>query len=165
MNESYAEASCKRKDTIVTYLLRSLLIVAAVLSFLLTFQSSLLLLLAAIFIVLIYYIFPRLSVEYEYIFCDGQLDFDKIMGNAKRKAMLRIDFENVEIMAPEGSHSLDSYTNQELKVRDYTSRAKDVKPYVVIVRSEGTANKILFEPNEKMLQCIKTKAPRKLVEY
>ena len=46
---------------------------------------------------LTYYLLPRLHVEYEYVFCDGQLDFDKISGGMKRKNMLRIDFENLVV--------------------------------------------------------------------
>lgn len=165
MNELYAEAGVKRKETAGTYALRVLLVIVAIVAFLLTFQNTILLLLAAILIVAIIYIFPRLSVEYEYVFCDGQLDFDKIMGKAKRKTALRIDFDTVEIMAPEGSHALDAFKHANLTVKDFTSRDKNIKPYVIIVRDGETAMKILFEPNEKMLNCIKLKAPRKLSQY
>ena len=165
MNELYAEAGVKRKETAGTYALRFLLIFVAIAAFLLTFQNSILLFVSAILIVAIVYIFPRLSVEYEYVFCDGQLDFDKIMSNAKRKTALKIDFDKVEIMAPEGSHALDGYTHVKTVVKDFSSRNKDVKPYVIIMREGEIATKILFEPNEKMINCIKLKSPRKLSQY
>ncbi len=165
MNELYAEAGVKRKETAGTYALRFLLIFVAIAAFLLTFQNSILLFVSAILIVAIIYIFPRLNVEYEYVFCDGQLDFDKIMGNAKRKTALKIDFEQVEIMAPEGSHALDGYTYVKTVVKDFSSRSKDAKPYVIILRQGETATKILFEPNEKMINCIKLKNPRKVAQY
>ncbi len=165
MNELYAEAGVKRKETAGTYALRFLLIFVAIVAFLLTFQNSILLFVSAILIVAIVYIFPRLSVEYEYVFCDGQLDFDKIMGNAKRKTALKIDFDKVEIMAPEGSHALDGYTHVKTVVKDFSSRNKDVKPYVIIMREGEMATRILFEPSEKMINCIKLKSPRKLSQY
>ncbi|MFU0828267.1 MAG: DUF4755 domain-containing protein [Lachnoclostridium sp.] len=165
MNELYAEAGVKRKETAGTFALRFLLIFVAVAAFLLSFRSTILLFLAVILIVAIVYIFPRLSVEYEYVFCDGQLDFDKIMGNAKRKTALKIDFDTVEIMAPEGSHALDAFNHVKMQVKDFTSGNKNIKPYVIIVRDGDTALKILFEPNEKMLNCIKLKSPRKLSQY
>ena len=165
MNELYAEAGVKRKETAGTYALRFLLIFVAIAAFLLTFQNSILLFVSAILIVAIVYIFPRLSVEYEYVFCDGQLDFDKIMGNAKRKTALKIDFDKVEIMAPEGSHALDGYTHVKTVVKDFSSRNKDVKPYVIVVREGEITTKILFEPSEKMINCIKLKNPRKLSQY
>jgi hypothetical protein len=165
MNELYAEAGVKRQQTMGTVLAKAGLIALAVLAFLLTFHSQILLLLAAVLIVAIVYLFPRLNLEYEYVFCDGQLDFDKIMGKSKRKNALKIDFEQVEIMAPQNSHSLDSFNNAKLAVKDFTSKSKDAKPYVIIYRKGETALKILFEPNEKMINCIKMKHPRKVAQY
>jgi len=163
MNESYAEAGCKRKDTLGTYMMRFGLILAAVLLFLFTFQNQILLFLGAIVIVGIFYIFPRLSVEWEYIFCDGQLDFDKISGGQKRKTVKRIDFEQVEICAPVKSHALDGYTYANVKVLDFSSKNPDAKPYAVVLHDKGVVTKIIFEPNEAMVQCIRQKAPRKIV--
>lgn len=165
MNEMYAEVSVKRRETPGTYALRVLLIFIAIVSFLFTFQNSILLFISAILIVAIIYIFPRLNVEYEYVYCDGQLDFDKIMGNSKRKTALKIDFEKVDILAPEGSHALDGYTHVKSTVKDFTSRRKDVKPYVIVLREGEMATKILFEPNEKIINMIKMKYPRKIAQY
>ena len=163
MNESYAEAGCKRKDTAVTYLIRAGLVIGAVAIFLLTFQNQMLMFLGALAIVAVIYIFPRLNVEYEYVFCDGQLDFDQISGGAKRKTLKRIDFEQVEICAPSRSHAFDEYTYQNVKVLDYSSGNKDAMTFAIIVRDQGVVNKIIFEPSESMLQCIRSKSPRKIV--
>ncbi len=165
MNELYAEAGVKRKETLGTYAIRFLLIFVAVLSFLLASLSPIMLIIGTVIIVLIVFMFPRLNVEYEYVFCDGQLDFDKIMGNAKRKTALKIDFEQVEIMAPLRSHELDQYARENLVVKDFSSRSKEARPYVIIFKSADKKLKILFEPNEKMINCIKIKNSRKLVEY
>lgn len=165
MNELYAEAGVKRKETFSTYALRFLLIFVAILSFLLASLNTIMLIIGTVLIILIVFMFPRLNVEYEYVFCDGQLDFDKIMGNAKRKTALKIDFEQVEIMAPLGSHELESYSQGNIIIKDFTSRRKDVKPYVIIFKNGDKKLKILFEPNEKMLGCIKVKNPRKLIQY
>ena len=165
MNESYAEASVKRVNTAGTYVIKFLLVFLCILSFLLSAASQILLFVSAILIVACIYFFPRFNVEYEYVFCDGQLDFDKIMGNAKRKTALRIDFENVEVMAPEGSHSLDGYTHVNFKVKNFTSGRKEIKPYVIVTREGEMVNKILFEPDENMIQKIKNKSPRKVAAY
>lgn len=162
MNESYAEAGCKRKDTAGTYLIRAGLILLAVVAFWLSLLSQLLVFLGAIVVVIIIYVFPRLKVEYEYVFCDGQIDFDRISGGQKRKTMKRIDFEQVEICAQLKSHALDGYTFSNVKVFDYSSKDQNANPYAIIVRDKGEVCKILFEPSEEMLQCIKMKAPRKL---
>lgn len=167
MNESYAEAGVRRKQTMKHHLIRASLI--TLVAFIFLFGTPLLGLfampVASIGIIACIFLFPRLNVEYEYIFCDGQLDFDKIMGGAKRKTVLRVDFEKVEIVAPVNSHSLDSYNNNpQIKVKDFTSMQPNKKVYALILREEGIT-KILFEPNEKMIECIKQKTPRKISEY
>jgi hypothetical protein len=166
MNETYAEAGVKRKDTALTFLLRFLLIFVGVVSFiLLSVHNTILMIAAVILLVGVIYMFPRLKIEYEYVYCDGQLDFDKIMGNARRKNVMKVDFEQVEIMAPQGSHSLDGYAHLKPAVRDFTSLDKNKKPYVIVTRSGENKTKILFEPSEKMIGAIKMKYPRKIVEY
>lgn len=163
MNDSYAEAAVKRKDTMLTMVLRVFLVFLIFMCFLLvTLQNGIFLMIGAVLIVGIIYIFPRLNIEYEYIYCDGQLDFDKIMGNSRRKTIKRIDFDEVEIMAPLGSHSLDGYSHVQSKVKDFTSNRKDVTPYVIIAKDGPTVTKYLFEPNAKMLELIKMKYSRKI---
>lgn len=165
MNETYAEVVVKRKETAGTMAIRIGLIIAAVLAFFLTFTNSILLFITAIFIVGIIYLFPRLSLEYEYVYCDGQLDFDKIMGKSSRKNLLKIQFEQVVVMAPQNSHALDGYTYVQTKVKDFSSRNKDVKPYVIVTKDGETVTKILFEPNQRMVDIIRSKYPRKVEQF
>ena len=46
-----------------------------------------------------YFIFPRLSVEYEYALLNHDLQIDAIYNKAKRKAKMNIDIQNAEIIA------------------------------------------------------------------
>lgn len=165
MNQLYAEAGVKRKDTVMTVGLRMLMILGIIVGIFLMFLGQVFSIVGVVLVVAMFYFFPRLNIEYEYIFVDGQLDFDKIIGKAKRKTMLRIDFEQVEIMAPANSHALDSYTYVKLLVKDYTSGDKDSKPYAIVANVEDKKYKILFEPDEKMVSMIKQKSPRKLAAY
>lgn len=164
MNESYAECGVKRKQTIKDYLIKALMIFLIL--FILLYggyfiQMYSFTVAVAITAICIFW-FPRMRIEYEYVYCDGQLDIDKISGNVKRKTILRINFEKVEIVAPHNSHALDSYNNNpQLKVKDFTSLLKDKNVYALILRDQ-TLTKILFEPNEKMLECMKQKTPRKI---
>lgn len=165
MNQSYAEAGVKRVDTPQTILLRSLLIIGIFAGLFILLKGGLIGVLGAVVIVVLIYLFPKLSIEYEYVFVDGQLDFDRISGKSKRKTMLRIDFEQVEVMAPEGSHALDSYNQIQCEKKDFSSGRKDRKPYVIMASVDNKMLKILFEPSEKMLDAIKQKTPRKLSDY
>lgn len=162
MNESYAEASVRQRATTKTYMIRALMVIGILVGLVVMTLGGFFGILGAAGIVLICYLFPRLNLIYEYIYCDGQLDFDKIMGGAKRKQVLRIDFEQVEILAKANSHALDGYTYVQLDVKDFSSKNKDVIPYVLVVSVGERKTKILFEPNEKMINVIKQKYPRKV---
>lgn len=165
MNETYAELVVKRKDTIKTTALRVLLIVVAVLAFLLTISNSILLLVTALYVAALFYILPRLSYEYEYVYCDGQLDFDKIMGKSSRKNTMKVQFEHVVAMAPQGSHALDGYAHIQSKVKDFTSKDPKVKPYVLIVKENEKTTKVLFEPNQAIIDMVRHKYPRIVQQY
>lgn len=163
MNELYAEVNVKAKPTTNSLLIRmgmiggsALLLIAA-----LFLGITILVPFAALAILGTIYFMPRFSkIEYEYIYCDGQLDFDRIAGGASRKNVLRIDLEEVEMIAPKDSHYLDSFQNITNK-KDFTS--KNQKNIYVIVGGFGDKRmQIYFEPNEKMLNCLFTKAPSKV---
>ncbi|MDE7060750.1 MAG: hypothetical protein K2O71_04050 [Lachnospiraceae bacterium] len=168
MNESYAEASVKQKASPVNLLIKALLIAAIifVLLFGMAYFGPFSIVAVGVLILVCVLVFPYLSVEVEYVFCDGQLDFDKIYSGNKRKTAMRIDFENVEQMAPVNSHALDAYQNNpNVKTIDFTSRQRDIHPHVIIVRQGEQLTRLLFEPSEKMIAVIKQKAPRKVSDY
>lgn len=165
MNQLYAEAGVKRKETTTSMLLRTLMVIGVVVGVLLMFLGGLFGILGIILVVAMVFLFPRLNVEYEYVFVDGQIDFDRISGKAKRKTILRIDLEQVEIIAPEGSHSLDSYNHIQSEKKDFSSGDKNTKPFIIIANKDEKKYRIAFEPNEKMLAMIKQKSPRKLAQY
>ena len=167
MDGSYAEASAKKKKTAMAGLVKGLLIALTV--FLLGFGTVLFGLFGIVFAGLsalaCYFVFPYLNVEYEYVYCDGQIDFDKIMNGEKRKQLYRTDLDNAVVVCPADSHELDGYKYNKAAERDYTSRENGRRVYA-IVETAGEQNTILyFEPNEKMLGMIKQKVPRKFKEY
>ncbi len=166
MNESYAEAGVKRDKTIGSYIAKFFIIFAIVVILLVGVPliGSIATIVGMIGVALCIFLFPRFNVEYEYIYCDGQFDFDRITGNSKRKNMLRIDSEKIEMIAPVNSHALDSYNHMKLAVKDFSSKKPDTHVFAIISRDQKENLKILFEPNEKMIACIKQKTPRKISE-
>lgn len=165
MNEMYAEAGVKKQKSAKDALIKAAIFVAdAILLFSGLLGASLLLFLGIAAIVATVYFLPYLSVDYEYIFCDGQFDFDKIMGGNKRKTQLKLDLDNCEVLCPADSHQLDGYTYQRLQVKDFSSGNRDAKTYALVGKDSknNTMVKVIFEPNEKMLAFAKQKAPRKV---
>ena len=80
MDGLYAEARAKKRVTTKDKLLKTLLYIAMIGSLGIGFfgGSMILVVVGLIFLAVGYYFLPRLSVEYEYVFCDGQVDFDRI---------------------------------------------------------------------------------------
>ena len=58
---------------------------------------------AAVFLLLDILLIPRLSVEYEYLYINGELDVDKIFSKSRRKRAAVYTMEQLELMAPAGS--------------------------------------------------------------
>ena len=80
-----------------------------------------------------------------------------------------MDLDSADVLAPEGSHDLDTYlNNQKYKVRSFSSGREGAKNYVIAGKdSNGNLCVTIFEPSEKMLELIKGNPVyrRKLKEY
>lgn len=167
MNNSYAETSVKKKVTAKDNMIKtfSWAAVAAVFFVGFLYHITLLFLVALAGAALAYYFLPLLNVTYEYVYCDGQIDFDKIMNGEKRKQLYRTDLDNAVVVCPKDSHDLDGYKYNNAPQKDFTSQESGRRVYA-IVESAGEQNTILyFEPDDKMLGMIKQKAMRKFKEY
>ena len=163
---AYAEARAKKKATVVDHLLRVALIGGTVLFIGLGLLTG-----GAIytgigigFLGLTYYFVPKISAEYEYVYCDGQVDFDRINGGARRKTLLKVDFEQMVLIAPKNSHALDGYKHSGITVKDFSSKDKNAKIYAMVVKNGEKTTVIYFEPNEKMLSIMKQKSTMKIME-
>ena len=160
MEQSYAEANAKKKTTGSVIALKIILIILVVLVFLasilisISTKINLLVLIgvAAIFGLIWYW--PRFRVEWEYVFCDGQLDFDMIQGGERRKNILRIEIEDAD-----QSTKLDGY--RHLEVRDYSSMNEKANVYGIATRLPEKEEKvmILFEPTSRMVELMQKKCP------
>ena len=166
MSDLYLEELVKRKWTTKDRAVRILLIALTVILILGAFFVQYILVFPAIAICIAdIFIFPRFNIEWEYQYVNGELDVDRIINKAKRKRRESIDLDRVEIIAPAVSHRLDYYNNnRHLKEVNYTSNdpEREKQVYAMIVADENSLKKVLFEPTEKMLRDMRTRAPRKV---
>ncbi len=109
--------------------------------------------------ILIYFV-PNKHVDYEYIFVDGQIDFDRIVAGNSRKTVMKTDLEKVEKIAPESSHVLDSF--QTAPLSDFSSLDKEDTHYIMVIKSDKGMVRVRFTPDEKMLEMMKLKARSKI---
>ena len=110
-------------------------------------------------IVMIYFL-PNPHIDFEYVFVDGQIDFDRIIAENARKNMCRTDLEKTEVVAPEGSHYLDGFQN--LPIQDYSSRNEEDRQYIIVAKADKGNIKIRFTPDERLLDQMKTKSRSKI---
>ncbi|MCH5268086.1 MAG: hypothetical protein J1E62_07055 [Lachnospiraceae bacterium] len=104
---------------------------------------------------------PKKQTAYEYVFVDGQIDFDVIYGGEQRKTLQKIDLEKVDVVAPENSHALDSH--RQLPLKDYSSGYDSDRHYIAVFRGDdGNSIRIRFTPDETLLQNMKSKARSKI---
>lgn len=159
MEQSYAEANVKRKTKIGTIILQVVLTAIVVLLLVISAFVRLVMIVAIVAAAALLWYWPRFRVEWEYVFCDGQLDFDMIQGGERRKHVLRIEIENADVIAPLESSRLDGY--RHLAVRDYSSQKSEAKLYGVATRLPDMEEKllILFEPSERMVEMMYAKCP------
>lgn len=160
MNEFLIEQLVKRNQTIATTLKKAGLIAVTVLSAFLTLAIPILTVVTVILIFVDSFLFKRMNVEYEYVYFNGDLDIDKIMNMQSRKKQFSTNIKEMEVIAPSGSPELHSY--QRLKTLDFSTLNPEDKVYEMVTSFKGETVRVLFNPNEKILNEMKNMAPRKV---
>ena len=167
MNEMYAEWLVKRKSPAYTMLLKVVMGILCVMAFFLSISPAF-----GIFGVIIlfavgaatYFVFRNSEVEFEYLYVTNTLSIDRIYGRSKRKKAWEGSMEGISIVAPTDSTQARDHETNNMKLLDFSSRLPGSKTYTLISKSGGETTKIIFEPNDKLLHCMKMTAPRKVVQ-
>lgn len=164
MAEVFIEQLVKQKTPayklLIKYVLLALTVVAAVAGFLIL---PLLLCLALIFGFLYWWYGGCCEIEYEYSCLNGDVDIDKIIGQQKRKGVIRMVMGKVEVVAPTGSSHLKEHSYTQARVLDCSSKQKDAKTYTIIYNGDDGRFEVIIEPDEEVLQAMKSFAPRKVI--
>lgn len=165
MNDAYAEWLVKRKTPVYSYVINGFMVFVTVICVFLALITNI----AGVIAMFLaggttYFLIRNTNVEFEYLYVTGQLSIDKILGRSKRKKAWECSMDEIQIIAPADSYMLKDYQNQNTKVMDFTSGQAGNKVYAVIANSRGQSVKVLIEPNDKMLQCFRRTAPRKVIQ-
>ena len=101
-----------------------------------------------------FYLMSFLKVEYEYVFTNGELDIDIIYNRSRRKRVFSAHVNKFEIMAHvEDMNHAGSFSGAQV-THDYSSGQVGPDTYAFLINKDGKQQKIIFEPNEKMLRAI-----------
>ncbi len=161
MNDFYTEQLVKKQTDMKDILIKAILVSATIVSFLIILMYPVGLILPVLMIALDVFMFRRLNVEYEYMFLNGELDIDKIMNKAKRKSLFSANVADMELLAPADSAELNQYRNA--RTLDFSSHTGQGKVYVLVLSGQGEMKKVLFEPNETIVEGFYMLAPRKVI--
>ncbi len=163
MNDSYAEWLVKRKAPAYTIIIKAVLIALCAVSAFLALMTVFGILILTAVGAATYFIFQNLNLEFEYLIVNDQITIDKIMGRARRKKAWEGVLSEVQIVAPIDSYVLKDYENPSMKILDFSSHIPHAKVYGMIHQGEGHTTKIIFEPNDRTLQHIRQRSPRKVI--
>lgn len=166
MNEMYAEWLVKRKSPAYTMLIKIAMGILCVIAFFLSMSPvfgifGVLILLAAA--AATYFVFRNSEVEFEYLYVTNTLSIDRIYGRSKRKKAWEGSMEGIQIVAPTDSTEARDHETKNMKLLDFSSHVPGAKTYTLISQSGAETTKIIFEPNDKLLQCMRMTAPRKVI--
>ncbi|MCR5692248.1 MAG: hypothetical protein K6G62_08510 [Eubacterium sp.] len=160
MERSYTEAFVKIKTSIGVFLIKAGIILLTAFLLLLAFNGYRYTMIAGVVLgaLLIWY-WPRFVREWEYVFCDGKMDFAQIRGKESRKDIMSIELESADVCAPIDHHALDGY--RHLEALDFTSQKAGTRVYGVATRLPNQEKKVVikFEPSDKMIELMKAKCP------
>ncbi len=164
MNGLYTETTVKKYTSFKTKLAITMWIIATLYMFVFTLFTtgiSLKLLVLIDIILMIVFIPNMVSKDYEYIFCDGQIDIDVIKRGRKRKHLKRYDLVNADLFAPIHDPKIKEYVIDWKK--DFTSGRGGDRVYGIIFRFNDRYALLKIEPSLKMIWMAKQKMPRKTI--
>lgn len=165
LNESYAECLIKKKPPGPALIIKILLAAGVLLTAGSILRYGMFGLIAfAAMCAFAYHVIQNLNVEYEYLLVDKTFSVDKILNKTRRKKAAEYTLEDIQVIAPENSGKIREYENQVKKVCDFTSGKQGAVRYAFIYTKSGAGEKVLFEPDEKVLRCLKQMVPRRLFE-
>ena len=168
MDNSHIEAEVHRKtgrlSYVLSYAMIALFVIFLLLFFLFSFSvPGLVSLVLAIATGIGGFIsFQRLNTDFEYEYLDGELRIARIFNRSRRKAAGAYPVESIEILAPYTSHRVDYLRKDKRgKVLDFSSgEERKPDPRYLMAMNHGT--QLILEPDERILNAIRQKAPRKV---
>ena len=163
-NETYAEYLVKRKSPLYTYALKGVMILLCIIGVLLALTTVWGILALTVIGVATYFLFQYVNLEFEYLVVNDQLTIDKIMGQSRRKKAWEGTMEEIQIIAPSDSYVLKDYERPGMKTFNFSSQAPGAKTYTLIHQAGANFSKIIFEPNDRVLHCLRMRSPRKVIQ-
>ena len=164
MSEAFKELLIKQRESKKDKLLGIAMVVAAVVSLLSSLLIHFLFLFGAIAFGILSYVvyFRKMKVEYEYTYMDRELRIESIYNESKRKSVVVLDLNKMEILAKENSHHLDSYKNRQVKEMDFSTGEEDTEELSTYVMYYKGTDKYYLSLTDDFVKAIRQLMPHKV---
>lgn len=165
-NDTFVEQVVKSKATAMDKMPRTILLVATILLFLASIVVAPSLFIVAVILGVLTYMFWPVNFEYEYDYTNGSLVIARITNNSKRKVIASVESAEVRLIAAEGTNESLRYDHVQLKTIDASAHVEDMKNFVLVAHDDkkNADYKIVFNPNEKLLNAMKRYNKREIFE-
>ena len=163
MSDYYTEQLVKKQAGMKDIVIKAALVAVTIVSVLIVFLFPFGIILPVLAVILDVQDEETKKKNRDALFADlnGDLDIDKIMNKAKRKRMFSANVNDLEILAPADSIEVRQY--QKAKTYNYSSGSGQAALYALVVSERGEQKKIIFEPNDTIVEGFYMMAPRKVV--
>ena len=159
MNDTYVELLVKKPQLKAASGLHHIMVGLGAVLFIIGLFTNILVTVSGLLLFLgAYLLMLNACIEFEYLYLDKELSIDKIKNQPKRKKAASYDLTTLEVMAPKGSHRLDSYNN--LKVRDFSSESEEGNAYELVVEGKDGRERIIIDTTKELVKAIRMAAPR-----
>lgn len=162
MRDEIVEVLVRCKTKIGLMILRIVLFVLCALAVILAMQGGIVFLIAAVILGGAgYFAGSYAQVEYEYTYCEKEIDIDAIYSQARRKHIMTLELSKMEAFVRVESDKMKEFEKRQFIVKDFSSHNKENKDKVYALFYDGGL-KILMEPDERLLNAISYVSPRKI---
>lgn len=105
----------------------------------------------------VFYVLKDMDIEYEYLYTNGDLDIDKIMGQRKRKRLVTVEIHNVTAF---GKYTDDVEFDDDRTIVDASTGFEEEHWYMAFTSKKYGDCYLIFTPNSDMLDVIIPDLPR-----
>ena len=164
MSVAFKELLIKQRENKKDKLLGTGMVVAAVVSLVSALIIHPLFLLGAVAFGILSYVvyFRKMRVEYEYTYMDRELRIDRIYNESKRKSVVVLDLNKMEILAKEDSYHLDGYKNRTVKEWDFSTGLEDTEELATYVMYHAGSDKYYLSLSEDFMKAMRQTMPHKV---
>lgn len=160
MGDVFLEQIVKKKDTIKEITIKFFIILAGVLIFMVSllflgnqFVGPFSLLIGVGGIYFAWYFATGLNLEFEYIYTNGEIDFDKISAKRKRKRIITVRISSFDDFGKYDAVKLKD-KKYEITINAATSLLDPATHYATFRNRDGKSCILMFTPSERLLETI-----------